>query len=768
MVSLTDADIDEIVVSDFDTRIRRQVDTEAGESPLLKELMRSCRDLSTVANQISTGSQFSVATSLPGVSEAASSANRTICDAMARLLKFSTGGEVYAADIKDWSFIEDGLDSIFSRIDEALASDSQASKRRKVEGAPGPQKLVSDKPQREWMDLIDNYRPFFVPVIREKINAIEALDPLLEQYHSEQSSKWIASLGWKDFGNVYEAEIQACLRRVIQEVNARDSLDEVCGYEDLSSTDLIFVESEEQLDTMIEEILCAREVAIDLEHHDLHSFRGFTCLIQLSTRTKDYIVDPFPLFRSLHKLNKFTTNRDVKKTLHGADMDVQWLQRDFGVYIVNMFDTGQAARVLGLAGGYGLANLLDSFCKVKTNKRFQMSDWRTRPLPRDMLEYARMDTHYLLYIRDKLEALILSLGGQGLVSAYGKKMMAQVIEKSFGVSSKVYRDASSDCETDKDVFQFCMKSSAVKVGQLRNNPKGIGVLKAVLGWRERKAKILDESKNYVLSNSICLRLANAIPSTVPQILRCVVQETSLMFPSMRIGSEEADEILSEISTVLLSEPSKIDKEMVIPDQEHDRRPLSGRKSSGGASVVRAGEDRFGTLKVEQRIESSGNMDLEPEKWNINEDSSSKLLRFFRSSSVVEVSETHQKIAEEISMQFTSCPPILESEHLAWKNKTANESLANDVEMAAVPFAVNQEFVSFTGQKSKQVIETEINKDTAIPMTVKEQRKLAPKETITHAKKSKNKNKLSAAEKALEFVEQELSLSSSSKHKHTRR
>jgi exosome complex exonuclease RRP6 len=34
------------------------------------------------------------------------------------------------------------------------------------------------------------------------------------------------------------------------------------------------------------------------------------------------------------------------KVLHGSDMDIQWLQRDFDLYIVNLFDTGQAARVL--------------------------------------------------------------------------------------------------------------------------------------------------------------------------------------------------------------------------------------------------------------------------------------------------------------------------------------------------------------------------------------------------------------------------------------
>ena len=47
--------------------------------------------------------------------------------------------------------------------------------------------------------------------------------------------------------------------------------------------------------------------------------------------------------------------------LHGSDMDMQWLQRDFGIYVVGMFDTGQAARVLELPSK-GLAYLLSHYC----------------------------------------------------------------------------------------------------------------------------------------------------------------------------------------------------------------------------------------------------------------------------------------------------------------------------------------------------------------------------------------------------------------------
>lgn len=85
------------------------------------------------------------------------------------------------------------------------------------------------------------------------------------------------------------------------------------------------------------------------------------------------------------------------------------LQHDFGLYIVNLFDTGQAARVLAYPSA-SLAHLLEHHVGFSADKRYQLADWRLRPLPEDMLLYARADTHFLLYVAERLKDELRALG----------------------------------------------------------------------------------------------------------------------------------------------------------------------------------------------------------------------------------------------------------------------------------------------------------------------------------------------------------------------
>lgn len=112
-------------------------------------------------------------------------------------------------------------------------------------------------------------------------------------------------------------------------------------YGNLEDTPFTFVETTEQLSALVKKLEKASEIAIDLEHHSVRTYLGLTCLMQISTRSADFVVDVIKLHNELGDALRHIFDDPTKaKVLHGANSDIEWLQRDFGLYVVNMFDTG--------------------------------------------------------------------------------------------------------------------------------------------------------------------------------------------------------------------------------------------------------------------------------------------------------------------------------------------------------------------------------------------------------------------------------------------
>jgi len=64
---------------------------------------------------------------------------------------------------------------------------------------------------------------------------------------------------------------------------------------------------------MLGKLRQVKEIAVDLEHHRHRSFNGFVCLMQISTRHEDFIVDTLVLREELEELNEIFTCPDVLK-----------------------------------------------------------------------------------------------------------------------------------------------------------------------------------------------------------------------------------------------------------------------------------------------------------------------------------------------------------------------------------------------------------------------------------------------------------------------
>lgn len=274
----------------------------------------------------------------------------------------------------------------------------------------------------------------------------------------------------------------------------------------LQSCPLTFVDSAEDLQRVVGELMAATEIAVDLEHHDFYSYQGFTCLMQLSSRSADYIVDCLRLRASMHLLAPVFLNPKILKVLHGAREDVRWLQKDFGLYLINFFDTGIALQTLHMP--HSLAFAVDHFCQIKLEKRFQTADWRVRPLSAEMVHYARQDTHFLLYIYDRLKALLLNSENRASIG----NLLAHVYAESRRLSLDLYE--KPHLRPDESYKAALGRS----LGGL--SPVQEQVARAIFNWRDAAAREVDDSPTAVLHLSSVLAIASKLPTTAKDLLRC--------------------------------------------------------------------------------------------------------------------------------------------------------------------------------------------------------------------------------------------------------
>ncbi|HEU4382259.1 MAG TPA: ribonuclease D [Anaeromyxobacteraceae bacterium] len=239
------------------------------------------------------------------------------------------------------------------------------------------------------------------------------------------------------------------------------------------------------LEALAEAVSRQPAVALDTESNSFHVYRERVCLLQLSTREADYVVDPFAV--DVRPLGAALAGREV--VLHGADYDVRCLKREFGWRLPGLFDTMAAARRLG-ARELGLAALVESHCGVKLAKDHQRSDWGRRPLSEEQVRYAALDTHFLLPIHERLRAELTSRG------------LAEAARREFEQIAAV--------EPRPKVFD--PEGWRRLKGARGLDPAGREVLRALWMAREKRASEIDRPPFKVLGEHAMLEIARTRPA----------------------------------------------------------------------------------------------------------------------------------------------------------------------------------------------------------------------------------------------------------------
>lgn len=224
-------------------------------------------------------------------------------------------------------------------------------------------------------------------------------------------------------------------------------------------------------------------IALDTEASSFHRFHERIGLIQLSDRKETWLLDPLEL-NEVGTLGTILGSEQSEIVIHDADFDLRLLKRMYGFRVRHIFDTLIAAELVN-EPELGLASLMRKYFGIRLDKRFQKADWCKRPLTKDMLAYAAMDTRNLIALRDKLAEQL---------NAKGRWEWAQ---EEFALLTEVPFDAKED---DTPGFLRLKGAKALR-------PRELAVLRELHEWRSGVASKMDRAAFMVLGNDVLLALA---------------------------------------------------------------------------------------------------------------------------------------------------------------------------------------------------------------------------------------------------------------------
>jgi ribonuclease D len=255
----------------------------------------------------------------------------------------------------------------------------------------------------------------------------------------------------------------------------------------IKNTELVWVDQTQTLNDVAKELSSESILAVDTESNSLYAYQEQVCLIQFSTPTKDILVDTLAL-PNLSPLAKIFSSKEILKVFHAAEYDLICLFRDYGFRFNNLFDTMIAARTLGHQQ-IGLGALLKRHFNIQMDKKYQRANWGRRPIKKEMLEYARLDSHYLIPLQEKLRAELKS-SGRWELALEDFRRLTQNIE-----------DTTESSEEDYWKLR----------GARDLNPQQSAVLKSIYQFRDAQAKAQDQPPFKIFSNQVMLELAQTCP-----------------------------------------------------------------------------------------------------------------------------------------------------------------------------------------------------------------------------------------------------------------
>lgn len=271
-----------------------------------------------------------------------------------------------------------------------------------------------------------------------------------------------------------------------------------------SSSTARFIRTTDELKDVVTALDQAPWVAIDSESNSMFVYREQVCLLQLNAGGAMFVIDPLALgvtsketiagpSQALALLRPGLARTDRPLWVHGGEYDAAVLRRDFGFVLGGLFDTQQAASLLGEAKtGYG--SLVEQVCGVVLSKKYATYDWATRPILPAALDYAVDDVVYLPRVAEVMREAVQKAG----------------IEDEVNVANAVVADSVWTTTFD-ETRMWRIK----EVDDLDDN--GLRAILKLYIWRNDAARDLDQPAGRLVNDEVLKWLARHRPKSMDDL-----------------------------------------------------------------------------------------------------------------------------------------------------------------------------------------------------------------------------------------------------------
>jgi ribonuclease D len=238
--------------------------------------------------------------------------------------------------------------------------------------------------------------------------------------------------------------------------------------------------------------LCARiervsRIAIDTEFHNEKSYSARLMVVQLVVGDEVALVDPLKV-RDLQPLATALATKTVVG--HALQSDLKIFADRFDRLPGAAFDTQLAAAFCGYGMSISLADLVHDIVGIRLRKSQTVSDWSTRPLSAQQIDYLVDDVRHLFPLQDELTARLERSGRLAWFEDDARPL----------VDAARYR-------TDPERLYLRVP------GAMRMNRRELGIMREIAQLRDTLARERDVPLKYIIPDDVMAGIVSLRPAS---------------------------------------------------------------------------------------------------------------------------------------------------------------------------------------------------------------------------------------------------------------